>query len=418
MNQTTVNNQTSANNPFSERFGTVIQRASEYLLAGASAATSSLGALEMVSDYKPVAIAFALGLNASLYASAHSLNSARVLPSGYKYPQLPQVGVWLLTLGFSVWLSYAGFFKMYLSSFTSADQQRAVQEVAHDAAAKLNELKSQMLGHLNEQSPSVTAAFANETRRVEFARRKALPVSTNKLEMLRAKKQQLEQAIEKLDQWKLLESSKLGGTPEAARQELREAFERAAVAHASLPEAFRQAHPLPQLQREASVPTSLLNVAWAQLQKGDTTAWCLLCIALAIDLCATLSVRSRTPKRRAAKGIRDGRLWAGDLWRALFRRLSVKLRKVRLVVMEYGQLDLEVAFGQDLKTVFLRDLQCHFETVEREVGKFTGQAMRVVSCASSSGAELLTDELPLSAQLDEDFTIYLRLEAVEQGVRQ
>lgn len=161
----------------------------------------------------------------------------------------------------------------------------------------------------------------------------------------------------------------------------------------------------------------LQTVALGQLRKPDTTAWFLLLVALAIDLAPTLFVRSRTLVRRVPTIVREARLWVSELWQATFGKLLVKMGKVRLIVEPYPELAIESAFGDEMKTVFVRDLQPHFEAVECEVSAFAGGPMQIVAITSSLGSELIPDGLPLATQLNADQVVCLRLELVRKEVR-
>ncbi|MBL8186514.1 MAG: hypothetical protein JNK38_00825 [Acidobacteria bacterium] len=397
---------------FYERLIRYAARTAEWMMTAASATTSVVGAMEMVSEYKPVAAGLALGLNVTLFASAHPANDERSLQPGHKYPGTARLLVWVACLVFSSWLSYVGFFKLYRTEVVAGNQQRAVQTVIHEATGKLNLLRSDALSHLNAQLPPLDAQIAAENRRIEFARRKGLSFSLKQSDRLNAQKKQIADAVRKLDEMRLLDSGKLTGDPDAARKELFDAFQRAASVYAALPAEFKQKNPFPQQPLEKPTSTNLQTLAWEQLKDGVPFAWFLLYVALALDLIPTLSVRSRTSMRRAPTAIRDARLWVVELWHSLFRRLSVKTDSIRLLIENYPELDAEVNFDAETGTPFLSDLQTHFDTLEREIGEIeNGVAMQIVSVTSSSGAELSPD-LPLAAQLNEDRVIRLKLESV------
>lgn len=247
----------------------IMARAAELMIAGASYLTSLTGAFEQISESKALAFLLASGLQLMLYASAHAMNDPQSVKPGRKYSPTLRNVVWAMCLGFSVWLSYIGVFKISKAAIETDNQRGALNEVTRKAALDLGQLRSDALSFLNEQITNVKAQIASENAAIAYAQKHRRPYSRAQLNRLNAEQQQLALVLRRMTDARFLD----GGAPSrdlgTARQNLSEAFHEAAAVYSMMPEGFRRWHPLPQPDPGQKLMQSVSPRATPRLLRAD-----------------------------------------------------------------------------------------------------------------------------------------------------
>jgi hypothetical protein len=274
-------------------------------------------------------------------------------------------------------------------------------------------LTTSALGYVNERIVELDPLFQSQKRRLEFARKPYTRLAAQRaLDKLNAKLAELNRAKDVI--------TNIEQPSDAMPESIAEAHKRidafsanSSSILAAMPTEFRDAHQLLQPQVEPTRASDIQGSFIQELRRGAAAAYYCLAIALLLDITSILIIRSITPTPTLPERVRRTRRYLKDLRAARSDALDLFTQQIRLLVIGYPDLSVNLDLGSESPDLYLNDLRPHFGHVEERISAEMGQPVEIRSLSSSTGMELLPD-MPLKSQLDADNTIHLLTEPVNE----
>jgi hypothetical protein len=374
-----------------------------------------LGACLYVSNNIPVAVMLSTGFQIGVFVFSHGavqVKNAR----REKISKPLRLCAFIPCLAFSAYMSTLGTYAVLRPSIEAGEERSAVQAKLSAASYSQNELATSALGYLNEQIVGLDPLLEAQKRRLQFALRAYTRMAAQRaLDKLNSKLAELDRAKQVVTNIGQL-SEAMPGSPAEARQRIDASIANSSSILAAMPAEFRDSHQLQHPQVEPTVASDIQGSFIQELRRGAAAAYYCLAIALLLDITSILIIRSITPTPTLPERIRRIRRYLKDLRAARSEPLDLFTQQIRLLVVGFPDLSVNLDLGTESRDLYLSDLKPHFGHVEERISAEMGRLVEIRSLSSSTGMELLSN-LPLRSQLDDDNTIHLLTEPVDERAK-